>query len=104
MKRFLLLFLVMPAGGQVVQAPVKQDPSLVETFDWMTNTLKPTEGNNAVIHRPFKRPYPKDWEDKGMDPYHSEVITNFSSRGLPRQLRGGCHEQRHGAVVGQIPS
>jgi hypothetical protein len=77
-KRFLLLLLVMPAGGQVAHAPVKQKPSLVETFEWMKNTLKPTEGNNVVIHRPFSRPYPKDWEDKGMDPYHSEVITNFS--------------------------
>ena len=54
------------------------EPSLVETFEWMANTLKPTEGNNVVIHRPYERPYAKDWVDEGIDPYHSEVITNFS--------------------------
>lgn len=77
-KRFLLLFLVVIVGEGIAQVPVNQKPSLVETFEWMTNTLKPTEKNNVVVHRPFKRPYPKDWTDKGIDPYHSEVITNFS--------------------------
>ena len=76
--RLLLLFLVAVAGGGATQLPVNQNPSLVETFEWMTNTLKPTEKNNVVVHRPFKRPYPKNWEDNGIDPYHSEVITNFS--------------------------
>jgi hypothetical protein len=101
-KRFLLLlFLVVPAVGQVAEAPVKQNPSLVETFEWMANTLKPTEGNNVVIHRPNKRPYPKDWEDKGIDPYHSEVITNFSHEGCHVKFDVDVTDSDMGLLLGK---
>lgn len=60
-------------------------PSLTETFDWIANTIKPTEGNNVLFHRSFKV-YPQDWVDKGIDPYHSEVITNFSHEGCRVKL------------------
>jgi hypothetical protein len=55
--------------------------SLTETFDWMTNTLKPGEGNDTVVHRPFKKPYPADWVRDDLDPYHLETITKFSFAG-----------------------
>jgi hypothetical protein len=78
-KRLTLLTISVAAG--LCQAQSTKSPSLTETFDWMANTLKPTEGNNVVIHRPYERPYPKDWVDKGLDPYHSEVIKSFSHEG-----------------------
>jgi len=56
-------------------------PSLADTFDWMTNTLKPNERNNAFTHYPTPRPYVKDWVDKEIDPYHSERITGFAHDG-----------------------
>src|ERR1039458_3125056 len=56
-------------------------PSLVDTFDWMANTLKPSEGNATFTHRPTPRPYVKDWVDKEIDPYHSESIAGFSHDG-----------------------
>ena len=64
-----------------VWCQTKQSPSLMETFDWIANTLKPTEGNNAFTHRPTPRPYVKDWVDKEIDPYHNETIAGFSHDG-----------------------
>jgi hypothetical protein len=58
-----------------------QGPSLTETFDWMANTLKASEGNTALTHRPTPRPYVKEWIDKQIDPYHTERITGFSHDG-----------------------
>lgn len=55
--------------------------SLTETFDWVANTLKPSEGNTTFTHRPNTRPYVKDWVDKEIDPYHTEKITGFSHEG-----------------------
>jgi hypothetical protein len=56
-------------------------PSLTDTFDWMANTLKPTERNNVFTHRLTPRPYVKDWVDKEIDPYHTERISGFSHDG-----------------------
>ena len=53
-------------------------PSLTDTLDWIANTLKPSEKNNVVTHRPEKRPYPRDWDEKGIDPYHTEEVKAFS--------------------------
>jgi hypothetical protein len=53
-------------------------PSLRETFEWITNTLQPSEGNNSVTHRPFDRPYTKDWQDRGIDPFHAETLSKIS--------------------------
>jgi hypothetical protein len=55
-----------------------QAQSLSETFDWMTNTLRPSEGNSWYIHHPTPQPYPKDWVDKQINPYHQEIIRTFS--------------------------
>jgi hypothetical protein len=52
--------------------------SLQETFDWMTNTLRPSEGNNWYIHHPDRQPYPKEWVEKEINPYHQEIIESFS--------------------------
>jgi hypothetical protein len=56
--------------------------SLTETLDWMTNTLRPSEGNNVGIHRPFRpingASYPSP---NGPDPYNAETITKFSHDG-----------------------
>ena len=60
------LALCLTAGAQ----------SLQETFDWMTNTLKPTEGNNFGIHRPWVRG--RDDIRDNIDAYNSETITKFS--------------------------
>jgi hypothetical protein len=48
-------------------------PSLNETFEWMTNTLKPSEGNGLLIHRPSN-----DVSVTGKpDLYVKEAITEF---------------------------
>ena len=59
----------------------RNSQSLVDTFDWMTNTLKATEGNNTFTHHPTPRPYVKVWVDKEIDPYHTESIARFSHDG-----------------------
>jgi hypothetical protein len=73
---FLAIFMSLPFS----QAQETR-PSLIETFDWMTNTLKPSEGNATFTHRPTARPYVKDWVDKQIDPYHTEMIAAFSHDG-----------------------
>lgn len=76
------LILILTAGivprTDLLCAQTMPGPSLAETVEWMANTLKASEGNNAVVHRPTPRPYPKKWVEEKIDPYHSEVITSFS--------------------------
>lgn len=74
--------LVIAGSTLIVQAQTNS-PSLAETFDWMTNTLKPTESNNRLTHHPTPRPYVKDWVDEEIDPNHTEEIAGFS--------HDGCH-------------
>jgi hypothetical protein len=76
MKPLALIIIVLMARLPAVQQT--QTPSLAATLDWMTNTLKPSEGHNTVVHRPFRKPYPPDWIRDGLDPSHSETITKFS--------------------------
>jgi hypothetical protein len=71
----LLLFLLPRLQAQA------NSPSLAETFEWIGNTLKPSEGNNTFTHRPTPRPYVKDWVDQEIDPYHTESIVGFSHDG-----------------------
>ena len=59
-----------------------QNQSLDQTFEWMSNTLKPGEGNATFTHRPTPHPYVKDWIHKEIDPYHTETIADF--------LHDGC--------------
>jgi hypothetical protein len=75
MKRILFFALI------VLTTSLVHAQSLEETFDWMTNTLKPAEGNNTAVHRPFTKPYPQDWVRDDLDPYHSETIKRFSHEG-----------------------
>src|ERR1039457_3709269 len=63
-----------------------QAQSLTETFDWMTNILKPSEANNRGIHRPFgategASPYQSPTLRGLPDPYNEEIITKFSHEG-----------------------
>jgi hypothetical protein len=72
-----MLVLVMDFGISQTSA----GPSLQQTFEWMANTLKPSERNTTFTHRPNPRPYVRDWVDKEIDPYHMERITKFSHDG-----------------------
>jgi hypothetical protein len=38
-------------------------------------------GQCYIHHRPTARPYVKDWVDKQIDPYHTEMIAAFSHDG-----------------------
>ena len=63
-------------------------PSLTETFDWMSNTLKMGEDNNVLFHRPFEPDLVRD----GTNPYYKEVISDFSHQ--------GCHVKFEVYVTG----
>src|ERR1700688_1344071 len=74
MKRKRIAVLVV-----ILTASLAQAQSLDETFDWMANTLKPSEGNYRVVHRPTPHSrYPPDWIRDNLDPYHAETITKVS--------------------------
>jgi hypothetical protein len=68
----LLIALVTAVFLLPIAAAQTNSPSLVDTFDWMTNTPKMSEANATFTHRPTPRPYVKDWVDKEIDPYHTE--------------------------------
>ena len=76
MKRIVLLITILAAS--FAQA---QSPSLDETFNWMSSTLRSSEGNNWFVHHPHTHPYPKNWENDGIDPFHQEIIKEFSHDG-----------------------
>jgi len=71
----LLAILCHAQQGQQAQT----EPSLQETFEWMTNTLKPTEGNNVGVHHPFPKTAANGQD--GLDIYDGEIITGFSHTG-----------------------
>jgi len=73
---WLVILLVGPAWPQ--GARLTRGPSLVDTVQWLQNTLDPSTGNGSFIHHPFQQPYPADWTKEGINPYHSEVIKKFS--------------------------
>lgn len=75
--------------------------SLQETFDWMTSTLKPSEGNNWYIHHPNQRPYPKDWEEKEIDPFHLERIELFSHNACEITLKVRVVDSDMGFLLGR---
>jgi hypothetical protein len=81
MSRHSLALIISLVFGVPAFCQTTPSPSLTETFDWMTNTLKPPEGNTTFTHRPTPRPYVKDWVDKEIDPYHTETIAGFSHDG-----------------------
>jgi hypothetical protein len=76
MKR--IAFIAVAAA--ILTAFPAQAQSLNETFDWMSNTLKPAEGNNYYVHHPFPERSQKDIED-GVDPRVMQRITEFSNDG-----------------------
>jgi len=61
--------------------------SLQQTFDWIDHTLQPSEDNNTVTHRPFERPYTKEWKTMGIDPYRTETISHFVHDSCRVELR-----------------
>ena len=81
MRSACVLLVVLMCGAARCQTKSSPEPNLQETLSWMQNTLKPSEGNNTVIHRPFPQPYVPDWVRDHLDPYHSETITKFSYTG-----------------------
>ena len=76
-----LRFLVVISAVTIASGQDAKAPTLQETFDWMTNTLHSGEGNNWYIHHPYRQPYPRDWTEKEINPYHEETITKFSHDG-----------------------
>lgn len=83
MKTWAAAALVAVLGGLAVE---QNGPSLQETFDWMSSTLQPSEGNNSVTHRPFERPYTQGWKKKNIDPYYTETISKFDRRACQVEL------------------
>jgi hypothetical protein len=81
MSRHSLASIISLMLGVPVFCQTTPSPSMTETFDWMTNTLKLSEGNTTFTHRPTARPYVKDWLDKEIDPYHAETIEKFTHDG-----------------------
>ena len=81
MSRHSLALIISLMLGVSPFCQTTPSPSLTGTFDWMANTLKPSEGNTTFTHRPTPRPYVKDWVDKEIDPYHTETIAGFSHEG-----------------------
>jgi hypothetical protein len=79
----VVIIVLVTASSLMMQSQTvpRNSPSLEDTFDWMTNTLKRSEGNNTFTHRPTPRPYVKDWVDNQIDPYHTETIAEFSHDG-----------------------
>jgi hypothetical protein len=69
----------------ILTAGRPQAQSLNETLVWMENTLRPSEGNNVVIHRPYPH-RPSDWIRDNLDPYHAQTITNFIHAGCRVEL------------------
>ena len=80
MERIVLVVVILTAS-------LAQAQSLDETFDWMAHSLKPSEGNNRVVHRPTPRSrYSPDWIRDNLDQYHAETITKFSHAGCRVEL------------------
>lgn len=71
------LSLCAPCFAQA-KPQAEPQPTLQETFDWMTSTLRPSEGNNWYIHRPYSQPYPKQWIEEDINPFHQEIIKEIS--------------------------
>jgi len=75
---------------------------LNETFDWMANTLKPSEGNNRVVHRPTPHDqYPPDWIRRNLDPYHAETITRFTHEGCRVEFDVDVDDNDMGFLLGK---
>jgi hypothetical protein len=101
--RNVFVFLVMLlCGAAQCQAKSSPEPNLQETINWIENTLKPSEGNNTVIHRPFPRPYVPDWVHDHLDPYHSETITKFSHAGCRVEFDVEVTNNDMGLLLGTI--
>ena len=77
-------------------------PFLAETFDWMANTLKPSEHNAVLVHRHTPRPYVKQWVDEEIDPYHSEAITKFSHDGCRVTFEVEIVDNDMGLLLGKV--
>lgn len=100
MHRKLLVILPLLIGSVVAQQPTSS-PSLQETFDWMTNTLRSDEGNNWYIHHPYRQPYTKEWTDKGINPYHQETIEEFSHQGCQVRFVVNTVDNDMGTLLGR---
>lgn len=99
MKIAIIAFVM--AGSTLISRAQTNSPSLAETFDWMTNTLKPTEGNNRFTHHPTPRPYVRDWVDEEIDPYHTEEITGFTHDGCHIQFEVQTIDNDMGLLLGK---
>lgn len=94
---FIIMLLSLRVLSQT--APV---PPLAETFDWMDNTLKPSERNNSFSHYPTARPYAKQWIDESIDPYHSETIEHFSHDGCRVTFNIEMVDNDMGLLLGKV--
>src|SRR5271163_566412 len=77
-------------------------PPGAETFDWMDNTLKPSERNNTLTHYPTARPYVKQWIDESINPYHSETVEHFSHDGCRVTFHIEMVDNDMGLLLGKV--
>jgi hypothetical protein len=86
----------------ILAANMAQAQSFDETFDWMANTLKPSEGNNKVVHRPRpQNQYPPDWIRDELDPYHAETIEKVSHSGCRVEFDVDVNDNDMGFLLGK---
>jgi hypothetical protein len=76
--------------------------SLDETFDWMSSTLQAPEGNNSVTHRPFERPYTKEWKERNIDPFRTETISRFAHHDCQVELNVNAIENDVFPEIGRV--
>jgi hypothetical protein len=77
-------------------------PSLAETFDWMANTLKPSERNNSFTHYPTPHKYVQKWIDEEINPFHRETIENFSHDGCRVTFEVEMVDNDMGFLLGKV--
>jgi len=97
LRQTLLLAMVV-----FVKSSTGHAQSLDETFNWMVNTLEPSEHNNRVFHRPTPHSqYPPDWIKTDLDPYHEETITKFSHVGCRVRFEIDIDDNDMGFLLGK---
>ena len=97
----LSFVLVIPLLLGTAKAQQAKPASLQDTFNWMTNTLRSGESNNSYIHHPYRQPYSKEWIDKEINPYHEEIITQFSHEGCQVKLVVNVIDNDMGVLLGK---
>jgi len=102
MNRSLLTTIATCVIAVPVYCQTPASPSLTETFDWIANTLKSSEGNNSFTHFPTPRSYVKQWVDEEINPFHRETIENFSQDGCRVTFEVEMVDNDMGFLLGKV--